>query len=139
TTGVISIPQKAPDNAIYRTETALDILARARHIHQHWIQPGHREGDNTHNVSITVSVKDDEWKSVGKWMWLNRADYNGIAVLPYDNGSYEQAPFEDCSKEEYEKRIGDLHSVDLTEIKEEKDYTKLKQEAACAGGKCDVF
>ncbi|MBN2675871.1 MAG: hypothetical protein JXR30_01310 [Alphaproteobacteria bacterium] len=139
TTAVISIPQKAPENAIYRTETAIDLLNRALHIHQHWIQAGHREGDNTHNVSITVSVKDDEWKSVGEWMWKNRQDYNGIAVLPFDNGSYEQAPFEECTKEEYEKRIADLHAIDLTQIQEGRDYTQLKQEAACAGGKCEVF
>ncbi len=139
TTAVISIPQKAPDGATFRSESAEELLNRALKIHQNWIQGGHNEGINTHNVSITVSVKDNEWKTVGDWMWKNRKDYNGIAVLPYDNGSYEQAPFEECTKEEYESRVSDLHSIDLTQIKEEHDTTTLKQEAACAGGKCDVF
>ncbi len=139
TTAIISIPQKAPDGATFRSESAEELLNRALHIHQNWIQGGHNEGINTHNVSITVSVKDNEWKTVGDWMWKNRKDYNGIAVLPYDNGTYEQAPFEECTKEEYESRVSDLHSIDLTEIKEEHDTTTLKQEAACAGGKCDVF
>ncbi|MBN1783917.1 MAG: recombinase [Alphaproteobacteria bacterium] len=139
TTAVISIPQKAPENAVFRSEDALSLLNRALHIHKNWIQSGHREGVNTHNVSITVSVKDDEWKEVGKWMWEHHDNYNGIAVLPYDNGSYEQAPFEECTKEEYEKRVADLHAIDLTQIKEDKDGTDLQQEAACAGGKCEVF
>ncbi|MHA1541141.1 MAG: hypothetical protein ACTSXL_03630 [Alphaproteobacteria bacterium] len=139
TTAVISIPQEAPENATFRSETAEELLNRALKIHQDWIQGGHVEGINTHNVSITVSVKDHEWKTVGDWMWKNKEDYNGIAVLPYDNGTYEQAPFEECTKEEYEKRVSDLHAIDLTKVKEEMDNTTIKQEPACAGGKCEVF
>ena len=59
---------------------------------------GHRTGENTHNVSATISIKEDEWESVGRWMWENRHCYNGLSVLPFDGGTYTQAPFEDIDK-----------------------------------------
>lgn len=94
---VLSFPQKAPDGAIYRTESADDLLERVRRFNLEWVRPGHREGVNTHNVSCTISIQPEEWPATGEWMWNNRNAYNGIAVLPYDGGTYPQMPFEDCT------------------------------------------
>ena len=125
-TAVISVPQKAPQGAIYRTESAMDLLERVKFFYQNWIKPGHRSGQNTHNISATVSIKEDEWETVGKWMWENRKFYNGLSVLPFSEHTYIQSPFEDCTKEKYEELIPHLHSVDLSKVVELQDNTDLK-------------
>ena len=102
TQAVISIPQRAPTDGILRHESSIELLERVRDIYNRWIVPGHIQGNNTHNVSCTVSVREEEWEKVGKWMWENREYYNGISVLPYYGGSYKQAPFEDIDKETFE-------------------------------------
>lgn len=137
-TAVISIPQKAPDGAIIRTESPFDLLDRIKNITKNWVKPGHRSGSNTHNVSATVSLKADEWDLAGEWMWENRDFYNGLSVLPYDGGTYTQAPFEDCTKEEFEAMFAKLKNIDLSKIVELDDDTNLSGEVACAGGVCDV-
>lgn len=139
-TAVISVPQKSPDNAILRTESAINLLERSKNVYQNWILPGHISGDNTHNISITVSLKPEEWNTVGEWMWVNKDYYNGISVLPYDGGTYKQAPFEECSKEEFEEMYTHLTSIDLSKIIEKEDKTDLKGEIACgSGGSCEVI
>jgi len=137
-TAIISVPQQAPEGAILRTESALDLLERVKHFYQNWIKPGHRTGQNTHNISATVSIKPDEWETVGKWMWENRKFYNGLSVLNYDGGTYTQAPFEDITKEDFFKMFMHLHDIDLTKVVEVADNTDLKGEAACAGGACEL-
>jgi ribonucleoside-triphosphate reductase len=137
-TAVISLPQKAPLGAITRTESALDLLERVKLFSETWVDSGHNEGMNTHNVSATVSIKEDEWKTVGKWMWDNRQYYNGLSVLPYDGGSYKQAPFEECTKYMYDKLMKSLTEVDLRMVKETEDNTNLQGEIACAGGQCEI-
>ena len=137
-TAVISVPQRAPDNAITRTESSLDLLDRIQKISSQWVRPGHSRGQNTHNVSATVTIKDDEWDNVREWMWDNRATYNGLSVLPFSDHSYKQAPFEDCDKEEYEKLVMSLSEVDITKVIEFEDNTNLSGELACAGGSCEI-
>jgi ribonucleoside-triphosphate reductase len=137
-TAVIGIPQKAPDNAIFRTESPLQLLERVKKVHGEWVKPGHRSGNNTHNVSATISIREHEWKAVGEWMWENKDFYNGLSVLPYDGGTYIQAPFEDCTKEKYEELLKTLTDVDLSKVIELEDNTDLSAEAACAGGACEV-
>ena len=137
-TAVISVPQKAPEGAILRTESALQLLKRVAKISSEWVKPGTRKGQNTHNVSATVSIKEAEWADVGEWMWENRDVYNGLSVLPHDGGTYKQAPFEDCSKETYEKLLDNLEKIDLTKVVEIDDNTNLTGELACAGGACEV-
>jgi ribonucleoside-diphosphate reductase alpha chain len=137
-TAVISVPQKAPEDAIMRTESALQLLKRVAKISTEWVKPGTRSGQNTHNVSATISIKEAEWADVGEWMWENRNIYNGLSVLPYDGGSYKQAPFEDCSKETYEAMLETLEEVDLTKVIEIEDNTNLTGELACAGGACEI-
>ena len=132
------IPIKAPEGSIMRSETPIDLLERVKHFSVNWIKSGHRNGYNTHNVSATVSLKEDEWLPVGEWMWKNRDYYNGLSVLPYWGGTYQQAPFEDITKEEYEERVSRLTSMDLTSIVEEDDTVNFGQIAACAGANCSV-
>ena len=137
-TAIITVPQKAPEGAILRTESPFDLLERVKQVTKEWIKPGHRKGNNTHNVSATISIKNEEWDAVGEWMWDNRKFYNGLSVLPYDGHSYVQAPFTDCTKEEYEALIETLKEVDLSKVIELEDMTDLAGEAACAGGACEV-
>jgi ribonucleoside-diphosphate reductase alpha chain len=137
-TAVIGIPQKAPDSAIFRTESPIQLLERVKKVHGEWVKPGHRSGNNTHNVSATISIREHEWKAVGEWMWENKEFYNGLSVLPYDGGTYIQAPFEDCTKEKYEELMKTLNDVDLSKIVEMEDTTDLSGELACAGGACEV-
>ncbi len=173
---VISLPVKAPEGSILRFESPMDILERVRKFNTEWVKFGHRDGENTHNVSVTVSIKkeaekivklseegigmrdstgnpimedrrDDkgnniytinEWPQVGKWMWENRESFNGISVLPYNGGTYIQAPFTDCSKKVYDEMMGYLHDIDLTRVIEIADVTNLSGEIACGSGGCEV-
>ena len=137
-TAVISVPQKAPVGAILRTESPFQLLDRVKKITQEWVRPGHRTGSNTHNVSATISLKSEDWELAGEWMWENRDFYNGLSVLPYDGGSYIQAPFEDCTEEEYERLFSKLQSIDLSKVVELQDNTDLSGELACVGGACEI-
>lgn len=164
----VRIPVKAPEGSIFRTETALDTLERVKKFSTEWVKPGHNNGDNTHNVSATISIDNsrkypsifktdviidnhsnpiieefledslDEWEVVGEWMWDNKEYYNGLSVLPYFGGSYKQAPFEDITEEEYNKRVSSLHELDLTKVTEIDDNVEFSQVAACAGGACEI-
>jgi ribonucleoside-diphosphate reductase alpha chain len=137
-TAVISVPQRAPEGSILRDESAFQLLRRVKKITREWVNPGKRSGQNGHNVSATISLHENEWTDAGEWMWDNRKHYNGLAVLPFNGGTYQQAPFEDCSKEKFEAMLATLENVDLTQIVEEDDNTDLKGEAACAGGACEI-
>ena len=137
-TAVISAPQKAPEGAITRDESALEMLERVKKVSVEWVKGGHRKGQNTHNVSATVTIKDDEWAEVGEWMWENRSCYNGLSVLPHSDHTYKQAPFEDCDEETYNEMLKSLLSVDLTNVIETQDNTDLQGELACAGGACEI-
>jgi ribonucleoside-diphosphate reductase alpha chain len=133
----VRIPVKAPEGSIFRTESPIDTLERVKKFSTEWVKPGHINGANTHNVSATVSIAD-EWKEVGAWMWDNRETYNGLSVLPFFGGSYQQAPFEDITEEEYNKRIASVQEIDLTKVIEMDDNVDFGQVAACAGGACEI-
>jgi ribonucleoside-diphosphate reductase alpha chain len=145
----VRIPVKAPEGSIFRTETAIDTLERVKKFSTEWVKPGHISGANTHNVSATISIDSkrvyefksfnlNEWEMVGDWMWENRETYNGLSVLPYFGGSYKQAPFEDITEEEYNKRIASVQEIDLTKVVEMDDNVDFGQVAACAGGACEI-
>jgi len=138
-TAVISVPQMAPKTAILRTESPFDLLERVKRVADEWVKSGHRTGSNTHNVSATISLKEDEWDKAGEWMWTNRNYYNGLSVLPYNGGTYTQAPFEDITKEKYEELMKSLTNIDLTKVVELTDETDLSGELACAGGACEII
>lgn len=158
-TAIISIPQMAPKDSILRDESALDLLERVKKFNLEWVKAGHRRGDNTNNVSATISIdkgkryqlrldvslddefKDEhlyEWEAVGNWMWSNKDTFNGLSVLPKDLGTYIQAPFTDCTKEEYEALMSKLKDIDLTKVIEIDDNTDLSGEIACGANGCEI-
>ena len=137
-TAVIEIPQSAPKGSILRTESAFDLMERVKKVATQWVAPGHTTGSNTHNVSATISLKKDDWDKAGQWMWKNRDCYNGLSVLPYDGGTYTQAPFEDITKKKFEELVKLLQDVNLENVMEESDETDLSGELACAGGSCEI-
>ena len=135
---VISVPQRAPEGSILRTEDVMDMLERVKLFNTKWVKKGHRKGANTNNVSATVSIKEGEWEKVGEWMWENRNTFNGLSVLPYFGGTYTQAPFEDITEEQFNELVQHIHNIDLTKIVEFSDETNLQDQAACAGGACEI-
>jgi ribonucleoside-triphosphate reductase (thioredoxin) len=135
---IICIPQKAPKGSILRTEDAMDLLQRIKEFNLDWVRSGFRRGSNANNVSATVSIPNKDWQRVGEWMWENKASYNGLSVLPFDNGNYQQAPFEDITEEQFNALEKSLKVIDLTQVLELDDETDHKAEAACAGGACVI-
>ena len=136
---VVSVPVAAPKGAITRgSESAIEFLERVKLIHEKWIKPGHIYGDNTHNVSATVTVKNHEWKMVGEWLWDNQNNYNGLSFLPEDLGSYPQTPFETTGEATYLELSNSLHAINVANIVEISDNTNLIDQAACAGGACEI-
>lgn len=139
-TAILSIPQRAPEGSILRTESPIELLERVKKIKSEWILPSHRKGSNMHNVSVTVNIKDNQWTDVGEWMWTNREIYNGVSVLPYDNGTYKQPPFEECTKAKFDELYTYLKKIDLTKVKELSDSTDLQGEMACSGSSsCEII
>tara|TARA_R110000796_G_scaffold157787_1_gene274515 strand:- start:443 stop:2305 length:1863 start_codon:yes stop_codon:yes gene_type:complete len=137
-TAIITIPQKAPKGSILRTESPFDLLERVKKVATEWVKSGHRNGSNTHNVSATISLKEEDWGLAGEWMWTNKEHYNGLSVLPYNGGTYTQAPFEDITEDTYNEMLKHLNNIDLSLIVEETDETDLSGELACAGGACEI-
>lgn len=135
---VIGIPICAQKDVITRQESALDLLERVKYMFNNWIVPGHVKGNNKNNVSVTVTVKEHEWDLVKNWLWENRNNYTGISILPEDNSTYSQMPFETISKEKYEELSKYLTDVNFESIMENEDETKVQDEVACGGGSCEL-
>jgi ribonucleoside-triphosphate reductase len=135
---VVTFPQASPEGALCREQsTAEGLFARAMLFNKHWVAPGHREGPNKHNVSCTVSLRDDEWAGLGEKLWKSREHYSGISLLPFDGGNYSQMPFEECTKETYEEMLLKVKNIDLRNVLEMEDNTELTETVACAGGQCE--
>ena len=135
---VITVPVQAPTRAKIRTEKVEEFLNRVKYFTNNWVKPGHQYGMNTHNVSATVSIQEKDWNEVREWLWDNQDSFNGLSFLPYDTGTYVQAPFEDITKTEFNKLLKTLTEVNLENVIEETDNTDLAGELACAGGSCEV-
>jgi len=137
---VLSFPQKAPEGACVRTESMYDLLERVKAVSLDWVATGHETGSNRHNVSCTISVKEDEWAGLTQWMWENQDHYNGISVLPYYGAeAYPQLPFEDCTEEVYNSLLPHLNAIDIDQVFEENGKAiNLTAELACAGGFCEI-
>ena len=133
TTTVFSFPIKAPAGAICREDrTALEHLELWRAYKKYWTE---------HNPSITVSVRDSEWVDVAAWVYKNWDDVGGISFLPYDGGSYKQAPYEQITEEEYNEIVSSMpDSIDWSMLRfyETFDTTTGTQELSCTAGACDV-
>jgi len=135
---VISVPQKAPQGAITRSESALDLLERIKKINKEWIKPGHRRGSNMHNVSATVTIKPDEWDTIGEWVFENKEYFTALSFLPHSDHTYVQAPFETIDENKFNEMVKSLHNIDLSKVIEMNDNTARQDELACAGGNCEI-
>lgn len=136
---VVSIPQESPKGSVTRDQsTALSMLQRANTYNTHWIATGHRSGVNKHNCSVTISVRPDEWEELREAMWETRENYTGVALLPYDGGSYQQAPFEDIDESKFKEMEKLVKVIDLTKVREVEDFTNRGELVACAGNACEL-
>ena len=135
---VLSIPQRSPEGSITRRESAMDLLERIKTINKNWIKPGHRKGNNMHNVSATVTIKQGEWAEVGDWLYENKEYFTALSFLPEDLGTYVQAPFETITEDQFNEATKWLNSLDLSQVVEISDNTALMDQAACAGGSCEI-
>ena len=132
TTTVFSFPVKAPEGAVTRKDVgAIEQLELWLAYQRHWCE---------HKPSVTISVKDSEWMDVGAFVYKHFDEMSGVSFLPYDGGSYQQAPYQECSKEDYEKALGVMpESVDWTKLSdcEKEDNTSGMQTFACVGS-CEI-
>ena len=132
-TTVFSFPMKSPDGAVCRQDmTALEQLELWKTYQEHWCE---------HKPSVTISVKEDEWVDTASWVYNNFDDISGISFLPFSDHTYKQAPYQDCSAEEYEELYSKMpKNVDWTGLSdyEQQDYTAGSQELACSAGVCEV-
>lgn len=135
---VFSVPQKAPEHSVFREEGVSSLLNRVGFIFENWVKIGHRQGVNYHNISCTVSYRPKEFLSLKKWMWENRNSYNGLALFPFDGGTYVQAPFQEISKKQFEAMNAKLKLIDLNHISLEFDSRNLIDQVACSGGACEI-
>ena len=135
----VCVPIAAPKGSITRhSESAIQFLERVKLLHEKWIKPGHVYGENTHNVSASVTMKPNEWGIVGEWLWENQNHYNGLSFMPQDLGSYKQTPFEDIDEATYLELSKVVSKINVANIVEINDNTSLLGEVACAGGACEI-
>ena len=132
TTDVFSFPVKAPEGSIFRNDrTAMQQLEHYLMYQVHWSE---------HNVSNTIYVKDHEWMGVGDWVYQNFDLLAGVSFLPHSDHSYQQAPYQECSKEQYEALLAKMPSFDWDALSdfEKDDSTVVTNELACTAGACEM-
>lgn len=134
TTSVFYFPRKSPDSATFRDElTAIDQLEIWKTIQDHWCE---------HKPSATVYVREEEWLEVGAWVYKNFDDLSGVSFLPYDGGTYKQAPYQEVDEETFNKWVSEhpMPEIDWSDMRhyEQEDMTTGSQEFACVAGACDV-
>jgi ribonucleoside-triphosphate reductase len=136
---VVTIPQESPEGALTRhQETAMALFDRVKHYYNNWVIPGHRSGNNTHNISCTINYKPEEVSLLFHKLWEDRFQYAAVSLLPFSDAIYQQAPFEDCSKETFEKYDKMVKEIDLTKVMELEDNTNRAEQLACSGGSCEL-
>jgi len=129
-TAVFSFPIKAPEGAVCRKDiTALEQLELWLIYQRHWCE---------HKPSVTISVKEEEWPEVGAWVYKHFDEVSGISFLPFSDHTYQQAPYTDCSKEEYEQLLSLMPEIDWLKFIEEEDNTEGTQTLSCTAGQCEI-
>jgi ribonucleoside-diphosphate reductase alpha chain len=132
-TYVFSFPQKSPDHAVFRKDmSAIEQLELWLTYQRHWCE---------HKPSVTISVKEEEWPAVGAWVYNHFDEMSGVSFLPFSDHVYRQAPYQDCTKEEYEALLAkmpkNVNWADLAKY-EKRDSTTGSQELACVAGGCEI-
>jgi hypothetical protein len=130
------IPLQSKASVTGGEESWRDLLERVLLVQRAWIIPGHRRGANTHSISLTFSIEDEDWDPLREEIWKHRDQLNGITVFPKSKHTYKQLPFEQVAEAEFERREKELKEIPFSAVKEERDQTERQQEAACAGGQC---
>jgi ribonucleoside-diphosphate reductase alpha chain len=136
---VVTVPQESPVGAITRhKESAEALFDRVKHYYNNWVVPGHRDGANTHNISCTINYKPEEVPFLLTKLWEDRFQYAAVSLLPFSDAIYQQAPFEDCTKEVFQKYDKMVKEIDLTKVLELEDNTNRAEQLACSGGVCEL-
>ncbi len=130
TVAVFSFPQKAPEKALYKRDIdAISHLNLWLIYQRHWCE---------HKPSVTISVKEEEWPTVGAWVWEHFEELSGVSFLPYDGGIYRQPPYESVTKEQYDDLVKKMpKKLNWDDLIEEEDVTEGVQTLACVAG-CEV-
>jgi len=132
-TTVFSFPMRSPERAVTRTTmSAIEQLELWLMYQRYWCE---------HKPSVTISVKEEEWMDVGSWVYEHFDEVSGISFLPFSEHTYKQAPYQDCTKEEYEEMKAQMPiSIDWTALQEfeKEDTTSGGRELACTAGVCEV-
>ena len=128
-TVVFSFPQRAPDGIVRADVTPISHLELWLTYQRHYTE---------HKPSITVSVEEKDWPSVGAWVWEHFSELSGVSFLPYDGGTYRQAPYEECSEEEYNALKAVMPTLNWDLFKEETDNVQGAQMLACVAGVCEI-
>jgi ribonucleoside-triphosphate reductase (thioredoxin) len=132
-TTVFSFPMKSPDNAVTRNDTtAIEQLETWLTYQRHWCE---------HKPSVTISVKDSEWVDVGAFVYKHFDEMSGVSFLPHSDHTYQQAPYQDCGKSEYEQLLSLMpEAIDWTSLAdyEKEDNTSGSQTMACSGDSCEI-
>lgn len=133
TTTVFSFPIKSPEGAVTRKDvSAIEQLELWLTYQRHWCE---------HKPSVTISVKDDEWMDVGAFVYKHFDEMSGVSFLPYDGGSYQQAPYQEVTEEVYQEALDNMPtSVDWSKLSEyeQEDNTAGMQTMACSGDSCEI-
>jgi ribonucleoside-diphosphate reductase alpha chain len=141
---IMQVPIKLYDTTLLRSqETAVQCLERVKKLYDNWILPGHVEGVNTHNISLTINYHEHEKEAIKRWMIENKDSYYGISLIPYDGGDYKYLPYSQPPHAEVFEILDKAFSqvaenFSFEDIKEKKDNTDFKGEIACAGGACTI-
>ena len=128
-TVVFSFPQKAPAGILRSDVTPIQHLSLWLTYQRHWCE---------HKPSVTISVEEKDWPSVGAWTWDHFDEISGVSYLPYDGGTYRQAPYEECTKEDYEKLKASIPHINWDDFKENTDNVEGAQQLACSAGVCEI-
>lgn len=128
-TVVFSFPQKAPAGITRADVSPQSHLALWLTYQRHWCE---------HKPSVTISVEEKDWPSVGAWTWDHFEEISGVSYLPYDGGTYRQAPYEECTEETYEELKASIPHINWEDLKENTDNVEGAQQLACSAGVCEI-
>jgi ribonucleoside-diphosphate reductase alpha chain len=128
-TVVFSFPQKAPAGITRSDVTPIQHLELWLTFQRYWCE---------HKPSVTISVEERDWPAVGAWTWENFGEISGVSYLPYDGGTYRQAPYEECTEAEYEELKAKIPKINWLDLKENTDNVEGAQMLACSAGVCEI-
>jgi ribonucleoside-triphosphate reductase len=126
---VFSFPQKAPAGLTRADITPIGHLELWLTYQRYWCE---------HKPSVTISVEEKDWPSVGAWTWEQFGEISGVSYLPYDGGTYRQAPYEECDEAAYNELKAKVPTINWNEFKEVTDNVEGAQQLACSAGSCEI-